>query len=188
MIRQSGRLFYVMGPSGAGKDSFMQLVRRRLGTELLVAHRYITRAAFAGGENHVELSLPEFHVRRELGLFALDWQANGHCYALGCELERWLASGLDVMVNGSRACLPRAQARFGEPLVPVMVTVDADTLGQRLRARGRESEDEIRLRLARAQAHSQGLPASVWQLDNSGSLQQTLQQFERYRQGDKACV
>ncbi|WMC10917.1 ribose 1,5-bisphosphokinase [Oceanimonas pelagia] len=187
MNRQPGRLFYVMGPSGAGKDSFLQLVRTRLPAELLVAHRYITRAAFAGGENHVELSLPEFQRRRELGLFALDWQANGHCYALGCELDSWLASGLEVMVNGSRACLPQARERFGERLVPVLVTVDGETLGKRLRARGRENEAEIRLRLARARAHDEGLPDSVWRLDNSGSLQQTLQQFEQYRRGERAC-
>ncbi|MCC4265209.1 ribose 1,5-bisphosphokinase [Oceanimonas baumannii] len=188
MNQRPGRLFYVMGPSGAGKDSFMQLVRARLPGELLVAHRYITRAAFAGGENHVELSLPEFQRRCELGLFALHWQANGHCYGLGCELDSWLASGLDVMVNGSRASLPRAQARFGECLVPVLVTVDAETLASRLRARGRESEDEIQRRLVRALAHGQGLPDSVWLLDNSGSLQLTLQQFERYRRGEHLCV
>ncbi|WP_107852264.1 ribose 1,5-bisphosphokinase [Oceanimonas marisflavi] len=188
MNRQPGRLFYVMGPSGAGKDSFMQLVRRRLESELLVAHRYITRSACAGGENHVELSEVEFQLRCELGLFALDWQANGHRYALGCEIDCWLSSGRDVMVNGSRASLPLAEARFGERLVPVLVTVDSETLGRRLRARGRESEGEIRQRLRRAEVHNQELPASAWRLDNSGPLQQTLQQFERYRKGEQVCV
>lgn len=183
-----GRLFYLMGPSGAGKDSFLQLVRHRLAGELLVAHRYITRIASAGGENHVELSEAEYHQRRELGLFALHWQANGHCYALGCELDSWLTSGRDVMANGSRASLAEAQSRFGERLVPVLLTVDAVTLEERLRARGRESEAEIRQRLARAEAHSRGLPVSVWRLDNSGPLQQTLQQFERYRKGEQVCV
>ena len=166
----------------------MQLVRRQLEGELLVAHRYITRAAFAGGENHVELSDAEFQLRQELGLFALHWQANGHRYALGSELTSWLASGVDVMVNGSRASLPQALERFGACLVPVLVTVDGETLGRRLRARGRENETEVRQRLARAEAHNQGLPDSVWRLDNSGPLQQTLQQFERYRKGEQVCV
>lgn len=180
-----GRLFYVIGPSGAGKDSFMRAVRERWGDHLLVAHRYITRPASAGGENHVELSEEEFRLRQQLGLFALDWEANGHRYALGCEIERWLASGVDVMVNGSRACLPRAQARFGGRLVPVMISVEPGTLGQRLRARGRESETEIRRRLERAEAQNRGLPDSVWRLDNSGSLTETLRQFQHYRQGDE---
>jgi len=178
-----GRLFYVMGPSGAGKDSFMQAVRKQPGNQVLVAHRYITRAASAGGENHVELSDAEFNLRQQLGLFALDWEANGHRYALGGEIERWLASGLDVMVNGSRASLPRAQARFGERLVPVMISVSPDILGRRLRARGRESEAEIVRRLERAVSQSRGLPDSVWQLDNGGSLSETLSQFQHYRQG-----
>ncbi len=178
-----GRLFYVIGPSGAGKDSFMQLVRKQLGSQVLVAHRYITRAASAGGENHVELSDEEFRLRQQLGLFALDWEANGHRYALGCELERWLASDVDVMVNGSRASLPRAQARFGERLVPVMIIVSPDILGRRLRARGRESEDDIVRRLERAQIQSRGLPDSVWRLDNGGLLTETLRQFQGYLQG-----
>ncbi|WP_116475291.1 ribose 1,5-bisphosphokinase [Zobellella maritima] len=184
MNRQTGRLFYVMGPSGAGKDSFMQAVRERWGDRLLVAHRYITRAASAGGENHIELSVEEFRLRQDLGLFALNWEANGHHYALGCELERWLESGVDVMVNGSRAYLPQAQARFGERLVPVMISVVPEILGRRLRARGRESEDEIARRLARAVAQNNGLPDSVWRLDNSGPLSETLRQFQHYQQGD----
>ncbi|GHA20417.1 ribose 1,5-bisphosphokinase [Oceanisphaera arctica] len=178
-----GRLFYVIGPSGAGKDSFMLEVRKQLGSQVLVAHRYITRAASAGGENHVELSDEEFRLRQQLGLFALDWEANGHRYALGCELERWLASDVDVMVNGSRASLHRAQARFGEQLVPVMISVSPDILGRRLRTRGRESEDDIVRRLERARVQSRGLPDSVWRLDNGGPLAETLRQFQGYLQG-----
>ncbi|GAA3547604.1 ribose 1,5-bisphosphokinase [Zobellella aerophila] len=183
MNRQTGRLFYVMGPSGAGKDSFMRAVRERWGDRLLVAHRYITRAASAGGENHIELSDEEFRLRQSLGLFALSWEANGHHYALGCELERWLGSGVDVMVNGSRAYLPQAQARFGGRLVPIMISVAPEILGQRLRARGREGEDEIIRRLERAVAQDNGLPDSVWWLDNSGPLAETLRQFQSYQQG-----
>lgn len=178
----TGRLFYVMGPSGAGKDSFMQAVREHFGARLLVAHRYITRAASAGGENHIELSEPEFSTRQALGLFALSWAANGHHYAVGREIESWLAAGLDVMVNGSREYLPQAQARFAERLVPVMICVDSETLGRRLRARGRESEADITRRLERASALILALPAGAWRLDNSGALSDTLRQFRRYQQ------
>ncbi|GAA3710695.1 ribose 1,5-bisphosphokinase [Oceanisphaera sediminis] len=182
MSSGTGRLFYVMGPSGAGKDSFMQAVREHWGEGLLVAHRYITRAASAGGENHIELSEPEFSARQELGLFALSWAANGQHYAVGREIESWLGSGMDVMVNGSREHLPQARARFAECLVPVMISVDTKTLERRLRARGRESEADIIRRLERASALNRGLPDGVWRLDNSGALTDTLQQFRRYRQ------
>ena len=53
-----GTLFYVVGASGAGKDSLLAYARAALGggTPVFFAHRYITRPAEAGGENHVALS------------------------------------------------------------------------------------------------------------------------------------
>ncbi|WP_319784426.1 ribose 1,5-bisphosphokinase [Oceanisphaera sp. IT1-181] len=182
MSIDTGRLFYVMGPSGVGKDSFIQAVRACWGTRLLVAHRYITRSAAAGGENHIELCETEFQLRKDRGLFALSWAANGHHYGVGREINDWLASGMDVMVNGSRAYLPQARTLFSERLYPVLVQVDAETLGQRLRARGRENEAEICQRLERAAAYQLAPSDDVCWLDNSGNLADTLRQFQRYQQ------
>ena len=67
-----GPLVYVMGPSGAGKDSVMGRARALLPADapVVFAHRYITRPAETGGENHVALSAAEFALRRTHGLFA----------------------------------------------------------------------------------------------------------------------
>lgn len=45
-----GALVYVMGPSGAGKDSVLNRARAMLSADLpiLFAHRYITRPADSG--------------------------------------------------------------------------------------------------------------------------------------------
>ncbi len=43
-----GKLIWLMGPSGSGKDSLLAELRLREQTQLLVAHRYITRAFAAG--------------------------------------------------------------------------------------------------------------------------------------------
>ncbi len=51
-----GKLIWLMGPSGSGKDSLLAELRLREQTQLLVAHRYITRDASAGSENHIALS------------------------------------------------------------------------------------------------------------------------------------
>ncbi len=40
-----GKLIWLMGPSGSGKDSLLAELRLREQTQLLVAHRYITRDA-----------------------------------------------------------------------------------------------------------------------------------------------
>jgi len=52
MSAEQGRLWYVMGPSAAGKDSVLAYVRQQLpaAAGVVFAHRYITRAADAGGE------------------------------------------------------------------------------------------------------------------------------------------
>lgn len=147
-----GRLFCVVGASGSGKDSLMDYARVRLAGHAQIAfvHRYITRPANAGGENHIALSPLEFAARRSAGLFSLDWESNGHCYGVGLEIDAWLARGMTVVVNGSRQHLDHAKTRY-PTLAPVWITVSEASLRKRLQARGRESIAEIDARLARHQ-------------------------------------
>ena len=95
-----GKLIWLMGPSGSGKDSLLAELRLREQTQLLVAHRYITRAASAGSENHIALSEQEFFTRAGQNLLALSWHANGYYYGIGIETDLWLHAGFDVLVNG----------------------------------------------------------------------------------------
>lgn len=101
-----GKLIWLMGPSGSGKDSLLAELRQQEPAQLLVAHRYITRAANAGNENHIALSEQEFFTRAGQNLLALSWHANGFYYGVGVEIDLWLHAGFDVVVNGSRAHLP----------------------------------------------------------------------------------
>ena len=114
-----GRLIWLMGPSGSGKDSLLSALRQREHSQLLVAHRYITRDANAGSENHIALSEQEFLTRAGQNLLALSWHANGYYYGVGIEIDLWLHAGCDVLVNGSRAHLPQAHARYEAALLPV---------------------------------------------------------------------
>lgn len=170
------RLIWLMGASGAGKDSLLNALREQPIDNMLVAHRYITRAADAGGENHLALSEAEFLRRRARGLFALDWQAHRYRYALGIEVDLWLAQGWDVIVNGSRLHLPQAAARYGAQLLPVCLQVSAAVLAQRLRERGRESDSEIEQRLLRAR---EAAPPHGLQLRNDGPLAATVATLRR---------
>jgi len=72
----SSKLIYVMGPSGAGKDSLLGFARERIGAQVMFAHRYITRAV-GEGENHIALSHDEFTSRLSYGLFAMHWTSLG---------------------------------------------------------------------------------------------------------------
>lgn len=172
-----GKLYYVVGPSGVGKDSLIETVRHRYVDQFLVAHRYITRCANAGGENHVALSEAEFASRRNNQLFAMHWVAHGNHYGIGSEVLSWLKQGHNVILNGSRAQLEQARAVFGQALVPVVVTVALDVLRQRLIQRGRETEEEIERRLLRSQQFCLGDVEGAFELDNSQSLEHTAEQF-----------
>lgn len=168
------RLIWLMGASGSGKDSLLDALREAAPAGVLVAHRYITRAADAGGENHVALSEAEFQRRRAKGLFAIDWLAHQQAYAVGIEIDFWLAQDLDVVVNGSRLHLPIVEQRYGSCLLPVCLQVSPEVLAQRLRQRGREGEEQIAQRLRRA---AEAAPASCVMLNNDGPLSQTLHEF-----------
>ena len=68
----TGRLFAVVGPSGAGKDTLMAAARAaRPG--LVLVRRVITRPESAGGEDFEGVGETEFALRLAAGDFALHW-------------------------------------------------------------------------------------------------------------------
>jgi ribose 1,5-bisphosphokinase len=167
----NGRIVYVMGPSGAGKDTLLSFARARLGgAPVLFAHRYITRAAEAGGENHVFLSHEEFRIRADQGLFALQWSSHGLHYGIGVEIDAWMARGFTVVVNGSREYLHHVVTRY-PALTAVHVDARPEVLAARLASRGRETLEEVRARLARRVPLVVPPHVSVTAIDNSGTLE-----------------
>jgi ribose 1,5-bisphosphokinase len=169
-------IVYVMGPSGAGKDTLLRYVRDRLdGQPVAFAHRYITRTPVAGDENHIALTVPEFRARKRHGLFAMDWEAHGLLYGIGREIDAWRQAGLVVVVSGSRAHFEAALAKTAE-ILPVMITCADAILAQRLAQRGRESAAAIAGRLQRRAAIPLSHPALVT-IDNSGAIEQAGKQL-----------
>ena len=144
----TGPLIYVMGPSGAGKDSVLERARSMLSIETPVAfaHRYITRPADVGGENHVALTRAEFALRRAHGLFAFHWHAHGNDYGIGREIEAWRAAGLSVVVSGSREHYEKVTGSDPD-LHPVLITAAIDREarqgGERPAGRGLAKHAEI---------------------------------------------
>ena len=176
-----GKIFFVLGASGAGKDTFIDLLRQHYVDEFIVAHRYITRSADAGGENHVALSQAEFSSRQSDGFFAMNWQANGQSYGIGIEVLHWLKSGKNVIINGSRGYLPEAQKQFNDQLIPICLSVDKEILGARLRQRNRETEQEIVKRLERAEQYQNSV-SDLTTLDNNSTIESLLSQFDDFYQ------
>ncbi|MCE1115768.1 MULTISPECIES: phosphonate metabolism protein/1,5-bisphosphokinase (PRPP-forming) PhnN [Pseudomonas] len=169
-----GRLIFLMGPSGSGKDSLIDASRERLaeyGVE--VARRVITRSPEAKGESALGVTPERFEAMRAAGAFVLNWAANGLCYGISAQVQECLAAGRSVLVNGSRGYLQEARRRYPD-LLAVGLTVLPDVLRQRLTARGRESAEEIEQRLARG-TRLQAYDASVHVLDNSAALDEAVE-------------
>lgn len=168
------QLYYLIGASGSGKDTLIDYCRSRLRPDdgIKIARRYITRPASAGGEAHIPLTEAEFEQRRDTGGFALHWAANGLRYGIGIEIDDWLGAGTQILVNGSRAHVTTAVARYGARLVPIEVRVAPDTLRARLVERGREDSSEIGARLQRSEYLDNGTDgwAATEIIDNNESV------------------
>ncbi len=156
----SGKLIYVVGPSGAGKDALLDHARAHLPPNVKVkfARRWITRPADAGGEAHRSLTMPEFEEKVRSGAFAMHWRAHGNGYGIDAEIRDWLRDGATVVVSGSREHLHQARKDFPD-LHVIEVKVDAGVLRERLLRRGRETAEQIDERLARASRYA--LPSGV---------------------------
>lgn len=166
------KLFYVIGASGAGKDSLIHYTQENMPDDapVVFAHRYITRPADAGGENHVALSTQEFMRRKQQGCFAMNWYSHETHYGIGIEINEWLARGLDVVLNGSRGYLTEAANRYPN-LVPILISVNPAVLHERLTARGRETMEQIEKRLIHAtQLEKEVKHANLLKIENNTSL------------------
>ncbi len=145
----SGSFFFIVGPSGAGKDSLIDGARQQLDpTQFIFATRTITRPANSGGEAHQACTQAEFNLLEQQGKFLITWRAHDLSYGLPSTLLDALAAGQHVIANGSRAMVAQLSARVAN-LVVVEIGAPPDILAQRLSQRGRESAADVAKRLAR---------------------------------------
>ncbi|VTU46724.1 Ribose 1,5-bisphosphate phosphokinase PhnN (plasmid) [Variovorax sp. SRS16] len=164
-----GRLIYVMGPSGAGKDSLLAWLKAKLPPQADVhwARRTITRPVRPGDEQHHSVDADAFRRLRDAQAFAFHWQANGLHYGVQHVELAPLAAGRRVIVSGSRAYLPQALDKF-PALAVVQITASVETLRHRLLARSRETPEAVEARVRRALAYQ--APAHAIVIRNDGTL------------------
>lgn len=176
----TARLVYLMGPSGAGKDSLLDWLRAHLpeGAPVYCSQRTISRVVVPGGERHESVSPDTFARLCRSGAFALHWQANGLGYGIRQAQLAPLARGQSILVNGSRAYWGDAQARFPD-LVGVHITASPQVLRERLLARGRETADMIEARVRRALAFTPPPGSASIEVHNDHTLDDAGRQLLR---------
>ena len=140
----------VVGPSGAGKDTLLNLARSACADDggIVFPRRVVTRQA-SQAEDNDELSLDEFRQALARGEFAMHWEAHGHCYALPRAIEDDIRAGRTVVINVSRTVVDAVRRAYADVVV-VSITAPPDILAERLEMRARGSDGRIKERLSRA--------------------------------------
>jgi ribose 1,5-bisphosphokinase len=147
-----GKLFYLMGASGAGKDSLINYARHHLSdpTRFKFVRRQITRPTHSNDNNNDDyLSPAEFERQQVAGNFAMSWERNGINYGITSGINSWLKTGAHVIINGSRHHYPTARKTYPD-LYAIWITANSTILRQRLQKRGRETPEKINERMQSA--------------------------------------
>jgi ribose 1,5-bisphosphokinase len=167
----SGRLFFFVGPSGAGKDTLLQWVRQRMPADsrIVFARRTITRPAHAS-EAHEPADSSTFWQLAAGGHFSMMWQANDLCYGIRRGIEADLKAGHDVVVNGSREYIPRLLQQFPDARV-IWIDADPARIRERIAARQRESGAALLRRIDRVTQFASPDADAVTCIDNSGPIE-----------------
>jgi ribose 1,5-bisphosphokinase len=145
-----GRLILVVGPSGVGKDTLLNLARTICAGDrnIVFPRRVVTRAA-SEAEDNLYLSPDAFRRALMQGGFAMHWEAHGHYYGLPCAIEDDICAGRTVVVNVSRTVVDALRRAYVDVVV-IAVAAPPEVLAERLAARARGSDGKIGQRLGRS--------------------------------------
>jgi ribose 1,5-bisphosphokinase len=145
-----GRLVLVVGPSGAGKDTLLNLARAACAEDagIVFPRRVVTRQA-SQAEDNAQVSPDAFREALARDEFAMHWEAHGHCYGLPRAIEHDIRAGRTVVVNVSRTVIETMRRAYADVVV-VLVSAPPDVLERRLAARARGSDGPLEERLRRA--------------------------------------
>lgn len=178
-----GRLVLVVGPSGAGKDTLLDLVKAACveDSNIVFPRRVITRQASVSEDNE-ELSLGAFREAAGRGAFAVCWEAHGHCYGLRSAIDDDIRAGRTVIANVSRTVVGAMRRAYADVVV-IAITAPPEILANRLASRGRGSDGKIEQRLGRIVDNDLAAPDVT--IVNMSSAEYHARQLMRFIKGDR---
>ena len=152
-----GILFVISAPSGAGKTTLVDALRKT--SEFVYSVSCTTRPARAGeaeGEDYQFLAESEFTARVRAGEFLEHAQVHGHYYGtLLKPIVENLKNGRDVLIDIDTQGAANIRTSKDEFICQALADVfimppDVDELRRRLTKRGTETAEQIEARLAAA--------------------------------------
>jgi ribose 1,5-bisphosphokinase len=178
-----GRLVLVVGPSGAGKDTLLDLAKAACAEDcdIVFPRRVITRAA-SPSEDNEEVSESGFRQALARGEYAMHWEAHGHCYALRRAIDTEIRAGRTVVANVSRTVIGAMRRAYADVVV-VSITAPPQVLAERLAMRQRGSDGIIEQRLHRTVDEASAAPDAT--ILNVGTAEYHARQLMRIIRGEK---
>jgi ribose 1,5-bisphosphokinase len=178
-----GRLILVVGPSGAGKDTLLGLVKAACADDpnIVFPRRVITREASVSEDNE-EVSRDAFRQALARNEYAVHWEAHSHCYALSRTIDDELRAGRTVIANVSRTVVAAMRRAYADVVV-ISITAPSQVLAERLAMRGRSSDGNIEHRLGRTVDDISAAPDVT--IVNVDSAEYHARQFVRIIKGDR---
>ena len=161
-MESTGQLFVLSGPSGVGKSSIRERVRK-IFPELQYSISYTSRTPRKGeteGEDYHFVSLATFHAMKEAGAF-VEWaRVHGNYYGTSRDqLTQHLNEGCDVLLEIDVQGARQVKGYFPGASFIFVLPPDRETLEKRLLTRGTEGGIDLRSRLENASAE---LLEAVW--------------------------
>src|SRR5579885_971473 len=145
-----GLLFVVSGPSGAGKDTLVDALLKRL-PRLRYSVSATTRPPRPGeaeGEDYFFLGREEFERRLTAGAFLESFEYNGNWYGTPREfVERTLTQGYDLVMKPEVNGALNIKRGFPDAVLIFLAPDKFSHLRARLLARRTETNEEIARRL-----------------------------------------
>ena len=157
----SGSLFLVSAPSGAGKSSLVNaLLKRELSIKLSIS--YTTRAPRPGEENGREyhfISLEDFINKKDKGEF-LEWaQVHDNYYGTSKILiQEQLQVGIDVLLEIDWQGAQQVKKQFPKVASIFILPPSMQALEDRLNQRGQDKPEVIERRLSAAEGEMAHAP------------------------------
>jgi guanylate kinase len=180
---RSGILFVISAPSGAGKTTLVEAVRKT--SDLFYSVSCTTRAPRSGetdAEDYQFLSAADFRARLGAGDFLEHAQVHGDFYGTLREpVLTNVKNGVDVLIDidtqGAATIRNCADPVIRQALADVFIMPpDLDELRRRLRKRGTETEEQIERRLETA-VREMELWRDYRYTIISGSVEEDLEKF-----------
>ena len=188
---RNGILFVLSAPSGAGKTTLVEALRRT--SEFVYSISCTTRPARAGevnGEDYRFLSDEEFNARAKAGEFLEHATVHGHHYGtLLKPIAENLSNGRDVLIDidtQGAANIRNSKDEFiRQALADIfLMPPDVEELRRRLTKRGTETADQIETRLTNAIREMESWPKYRYTII-SRTTEEDLQKFRHIMNAER---